>query len=235
MTDQPTSSSDDTQPHDPAAWRSAEQQPTATGETAWPSETSSTPADAPSGASFSPAPEPRGDWAQPPWSDAEPTPERWFEAAAPTVTNPVSAAPRRGTGVGTVMAAALAAAILSSGGTVIALNATGALNRPDRRWWLPARTPNSATVKQPVTIDESSAIIDVANKAGPSVVRITTEGIDPERRHPAAAGRRRLGRDLRQQRLDPDQPSRRRRDDEPDRRAQGRHEVRRQRSTGSTP
>ena len=32
---------------------------------------------------------------------------------------------------------------------------------------------------QPVTVDENSAIIDVAAKAGPSVVRIFTKGIDP--------------------------------------------------------
>ena len=76
-----------------------------------------------------------------------------------------------------MVAAALAAAILASGGTVIALTATGALDRTAPVAGTP--NPNSATVKQPVTLDESSAIIDVAAKAGPSVVRIFTTGIDP--------------------------------------------------------
>ena len=54
--------------------------------------------------------------------------------------------------------------MLASGGTFVALNATGALDRP-----APATTvdPNSTTVNQPITIDESSAIVDVAAKAGP--------------------------------------------------------------------
>ena len=39
--------------------------------------------------------------------------------------------------------------------------------------------PNAANVIQPVTVDESSAIIDVATKAGPSVVRIFEQGVDP--------------------------------------------------------
>jgi S1-C subfamily serine protease len=34
--------------------------------------------------------------------------------------------------------------------------------------------PNAATIKQPITIDESSAIVDVAAKAGPAVVQIQT-------------------------------------------------------------
>ena len=41
------------------------------------------------------------------------------------------------------------------------------------------QNPNSQSIKQPVTLDESSAIIDVAAKAGPSVVRVFTTGIDP--------------------------------------------------------
>ncbi len=85
--------------------------------------------------------------------------------------------PRRSGGAGTAITAAVLAAMLASGGTVVALNATGALNRP-----APPATvdPNAATIKQPITIDESSAIIDVAAKAGPAVVQIRTGGeIDP--------------------------------------------------------
>ncbi len=77
-----------------------------------------------------------------------------------------------------VLAAALAAAILSSGGTVVALTAVGAFDRTVAPAAI-GQNANSAGIKQPVTIDESSAIIDVAAKAGPSVVRIFTKGIDP--------------------------------------------------------
>jgi S1-C subfamily serine protease len=157
---------DETQPHERAAW-----EPVA------PAMTSPTPPEAAS-ASFSPAPEPRTDWAEARWADPEPTPERWFETAPAVAARPVAKEPRRAVGVGTVFAAALASAVLASGGTVVALTATGALDRP-----APAGgstlNPNSSTIKQPVTLDESSAIIDVAAKAGPSVVRITTEGVDP--------------------------------------------------------
>ncbi|MDQ3128832.1 MAG: trypsin-like peptidase domain-containing protein, partial [Chloroflexota bacterium] len=96
-------------------------------------------------------------------------------------TPPLAVAPppkRAGVGGGTVLAAALFAAVLASGGTVLALNASGALDRPAAPG--SSQAPNSATIKQPVTLDESSAIIDVAAKAGPSVVRITTEGVDPD-------------------------------------------------------
>ena len=131
-------------------------------------------------ASFSPPPEPRQDWSAPGWTEptpVRPTPEHWFESA-PTAR--VSAAPspdsapRRSAGPGVVLSAALLSAVLASGGTFIALSATGALDRPAA----PASSSNAVSAnagKQPVTIDESSAIIDVAAKAGPAVVRITSE------------------------------------------------------------
>jgi S1-C subfamily serine protease len=79
---------------------------------------------------------------------------------------------KRNTGPGVVLTAALLSAVLASGGTFIALSATGALDRPA------AAAPSSNAVttagKQPITIDESSAIVDVAAKAGPAVVRITS-------------------------------------------------------------
>jgi S1-C subfamily serine protease len=157
MTDSSRDPQDETQPIDPAAFRTA--------------------APAPAAASYSPAPSPRPAWSGAQWATAEPTPERWFEA---TPTAPVRTAPepKRGTGPGTVLAAALAAAILASGGTVAALNATGAFDHGAA----PAGggSSNTATsVRQPVAVDESSAVIDVAAKAGPSVVRIYTEGVDP--------------------------------------------------------
>jgi serine protease Do len=130
-------------------------------------------------ASFSPPPEPRSDWAAPRWTQPEPhppTPEHWFETAPRARVEPVSA-PKRSAGAGTVLTAAVLAAVLASGGTVVALNATGAL---DRTVVQATVDPNAATVKQPITIDESSAIVDVAAKAGPAVVKIRTgEEVDP--------------------------------------------------------
>jgi 2-alkenal reductase len=171
MTDPFSDPTDETQPHDSTAWRPIDRTPT-------PSTDPTTPAPTGEPASFSPAPEPRTDWTRPAWSGPEPTPEHRFESATPVPARPVAAQPRRGAGAGTVIAAALAAALLASGGTVAALTASGAFNRAPVA---PAANsgPNSSTVKQQVTLDESSAIIDVAAKAGPSVVRIFTTGIDP--------------------------------------------------------
>jgi S1-C subfamily serine protease len=182
MTDQPSDPTDETQPHDSADWRRPIEREPAFDRFDAASSAPGAPADVapsvpPAPASFSPAPEPRTDWSQARWSDPEPTPEHWFESAAP-VTQPVVVAQRRGAGTGTVLAAALAAAVLASGGTVVALNASGAFDRPAGG---AAATidPQTQTIKQPVTLDESSAIIDVAAKAGPSVVRVFTTGIDP--------------------------------------------------------
>jgi S1-C subfamily serine protease len=180
MTDSHRPDDDETQPHETAGWgapadRAASFQPPVT----------PTPGPDPSApsASFSPQPEVRTDWAHARWADSESAraraPERWFESASPAAPRPAAAPPRRSSGAGTVLAAALAAAILASGGTVIALNATGALDRQTVIVPATGSNANPATVKQPVTLDESSAIIDVAAKAGPSVVRIFTEGIDP--------------------------------------------------------
>ena len=127
---------------------------------------------------YSPAPESRPDWAErATWSSQthQPTQERWYEPATPApATNVTPERPRRGSGAGTVVGAALLAAALASGGTVLALNATGAYDQQVQ----PASSPVGATVsaRQPVTIDESSAIIDVAAKAGPAVVKITSSG-----------------------------------------------------------
>ena len=181
MTD-PFDPNDETQPHEAAAWRPSEPTPSAAPiEPAAPAAmpASATPVGSLSGAtaSFSPAPEPRADWSRPSWSAPEPTPEHWFESAHPVAASSVPATPRRGAGAGAVVAAALAAAVLASGGTVVALNASGAFQRGAAP--AAANNASNATVKQPVTLDESSAIIDVAAKAGPSVVRIFTTGIDP--------------------------------------------------------
>ena len=202
MTDSSSDPTDETQPHDSIAWRPVDR----TLEPAAPDAPSSAPlaprtpatpvpyspsAYAPSSsapasyspspaspASYSPAPDPRTDWTRPSWSEREPTPEHWFESATPAPARPVVAPARRGAGRGTVVAAALAAAVLASGGTVVALTAGGAFDRAPAAA-TGSQGTNSTTVKQPVTLDESSAIINVAAKAGPSVVRIYTKGIDP--------------------------------------------------------
>ncbi len=128
---------------------------------------------------FSPDPDPRPDWSRHDASTPPPTPERWYEPAAATPIVPAPAGGRQSSGQarggsGTVFAAALLSAVLASGGTVLALGATGALDRP-------APAPSAATgttvgSAQPVTIDESSATVDVAAKVSPAVVRITTRG-----------------------------------------------------------
>ena len=145
---------------------------------------------------FSPAPQPRNEWTSASWT-APPnhpaTPEHWFEPSSSPATTSVPAATvpapswqqsaqqpaaggRSGSGIGTIVSAALLAAVLASGGTFAALTATGALDRPAST---NPSNANNTSVTQPVTIDESSAVIDVAKNAGPAVVRIVSEGVDP--------------------------------------------------------
>ena len=109
-----------------------------------------------------------------------PTPERWYEPAStvsdtPPVQGSVGGTRAARGGLGTVLGAALLAAVLASGGTLVALNASGALDRPAPVSTTPNVT-NAGANNQPVTIDESSATINVAAKASPAVVRITVNG-----------------------------------------------------------
>ena len=152
---------------------------------------------------YAPAPDPRPDarwaWASP---SGQPTSERWYEPAPsgqpaygtapawgqpadPGVAQPppafgapapVETAPRKrgGAGVGTVIAASIMSAVLASTGTVAVLNQTGAFDQP-----APASSTSNAQPiagQQPVTIDESSAVIDAAGRIGPAVVKISTQG-----------------------------------------------------------
>ncbi len=127
-----------------------------------------------------PPPTARPEWTRHDEPAQSPTPERWYEPAAAVPPTPVTHGAVTGTkagrsGLGTVLGAALLSAVLASGGTLVALNATGALDRPAAV----ATTPTTTTVganNQPVTIDESSATINVAAKASPAVVRITVNG-----------------------------------------------------------
>ncbi len=154
---------------------------------------------------FAPTPDPRPDarwaWAAP---GTQPSGERWYETTAPNAsavpprdplagwpqpqpggwtappppayrTGPEPVSSRRGgAGVGAILAASLLSAVLASGGTVAVLDRTGAFDRPSA----PARTGGAITAgdTKPVTIDESSAVIDVAAKLSPAVVKITVEG-----------------------------------------------------------
>jgi S1-C subfamily serine protease len=138
------------------------------------------PAGGPDLERYSPPSEARPGWSRHTDEAAPPTtPERWYEpastgASAPVVTSPVQATRSSRGGTATILGTALLAAVLASGGTVAALSATGAFDRSGS-----ARTtnPTATTVaanNQPVTIDESSATVDVAAAASPAVVRITT-------------------------------------------------------------
>jgi S1-C subfamily serine protease len=122
----------------------------------------------------------RPEWTRQDEAVAPPTPERWYEPASTVPPAPVTDGAARGTttgrgGMGTVLGAALLAAVLASGGTVVALNASGALDRETPVSSSPNVTDVGAN-NQPVTIDESSATINVAAKASPAVVRITVNG-----------------------------------------------------------
>ncbi len=135
--------------------------------------TTLTPTPSPSAQTYSPSPELRPEWIRDYSAPAPTTPERWYEPA-PTAATAAPAAPAKRSGAGSVIAVALLAAALSSGGTVLALNATGALDRT-----VPAASVAAGTnvgAVQPVTIDESSATIAVAAKVSPAVVRITVTG-----------------------------------------------------------
>jgi S1-C subfamily serine protease len=118
---------------------------------------------------YSPAPEPR-----PAWTRDDPAPMR--DPVARPAVMPVEPR-RRAPGVGTVLLASLISATLASGGTFLALDAAGVLDRVAA----PSSVGNGTTVgtSQSVKLDESSAIIDAAAKVGPAVVRIVVGGADP--------------------------------------------------------
>jgi S1-C subfamily serine protease len=122
----------------------------------------------------------RPEWTRQDEAVSPATPERWYEPASTVSPAPVTEGAVRGTrtgrgGMGTVLGAALLSAALASGGTVVALNASGAFDRPAPVASTPTVTSVGAN-NQPVTIDESSATINVAAKASPAVVRITVGG-----------------------------------------------------------
>jgi serine protease Do len=112
-------------------------------------------------------------WSQQPTSGgvSGPPPAAWGQPAIP-----VQPARRRGgPGIGTILGASLLAAVLASTGTVAVLNQTGAF---DRTVITTGTGSGQSTGQQttPVTIDESSAVINAAAKVSPAVVVIDTVG-----------------------------------------------------------
>ena len=142
----------------------------------WPSAAPADAYDAPQAASFTPTPEPRAEWGRS-WGEVSPvTPERWYEpAATPPPTVAVVPPAKRGSRSGSLLGASLLSAVLASVGTVLALGATGALDRPVANSVVAPQSTNVGSV-QPVAIDELSATIAVAAKVSPAVVRITVTG-----------------------------------------------------------
>jgi len=123
---------------------------------------------------YSPPPESHPDWMRPGWLDPGVQPEG-TPAAAPT--EPVTPAPpvaRRGApdGIGRILGAAVLSAVLASGGTVLVLDGTGALNRPAGT----GAAQQPAQSSHPVAVDDSSAVVAAAASVSPAVVRITATG-----------------------------------------------------------
>jgi len=150
---------------------------------------------------YAPAPDPRPDarwaWAAP---GSQPQADRSYQSAStePSAGTPPGARPawgspgtqapaysaasqapsagpskrRAGAGVGTVVTASLLSAVLAAGGTAVVLDRTGALDRTVTT--TPSGSTQQTGAQQPVTIDESSAVIGAAANAGPAVVKITT-------------------------------------------------------------
>ena len=122
---------------------------------------------------YSPPPEPHPDWMRSAWLDpSEPPP------ATPAPTEPVAATPpvaRRSApdGVGRIFAAAVLSAVLASGGTVVVLEGTGALNHASGAG---ASGQQPGQSSHPVAVDDSSAVVNAAATVSPAVVQITASG-----------------------------------------------------------
>jgi len=125
------------------------------------------PSPAPGQAPYGTAPS----WGQPATGGGTPPPPAYGTQAVQADPQPRK---RGGAGVGTVVAASLLSAVLASGGTVVALERAGAFDQTVPASSLGVAQP--AAGQQPVTIDESSAVIGAAERVGPAVVKISTQG-----------------------------------------------------------
>ncbi len=139
-------------------------------------------------ATFSPAPDRADRDRASREAPGQPTPEVWFEPlhpVDPVPADPVVSRHKIGGGLlGAILTASLISATLASGGTYLALRASGAIDPTG----VSQGSPNGqvASARQPVAIQESSAIIDVAAKVSPAVVQIvsstaaaTTDPLNP--------------------------------------------------------
>ncbi|TAM73545.1 MAG: PDZ domain-containing protein [Chloroflexota bacterium] len=132
---------------------------------------------------YVPPSEARPQWAQDALGPATPpTPSHWFEpdpTPAPAAAPPAS----RGRGLGGLVAllfsVALIAAVLASGGTYLALNASGLVGSTAQPSAAGATSAATTVSNQTVNIDEQSAITHAAQVVGPAVVTITGREVDP--------------------------------------------------------
>ena len=144
--------------------------------------------------SFSPTPEPRPEWTRSAWIDAPAAAAPSGTAAgtspaaaapgaagpaagpSPVATQPVAVDRGRGPGVGPVLAAAALSAVLASGGTVLVLQGTGALNPPAGT----VQQPPVTASRGPLPPEDSSAVVNAAANVSPAVVRIIVEGVSTD-------------------------------------------------------
>src|SRR5215212_91446 len=146
--------------------------------------------------SYTPTPEPRPDWARSAWADppppaVQPAPPPGSDTAgasgpasppdspAAVATEPVSTnrvSGRPGNGLGQVIAAAALSAVLASGATIVVLDQTGALDRPNGAAQQPA--PNAS--RGPIAVEDSSSVVNAAANVSPAVVRIIVEGVSTD-------------------------------------------------------
>ncbi|HEX9043493.1 MAG TPA: trypsin-like peptidase domain-containing protein [Candidatus Limnocylindrales bacterium] len=143
--------------------------------------------------SYSPAPESTPAWSRPRYDGpVGPTPESWFEPAPTSAVQ--GSSPRRGTSAGAlVLSAALVSAVLASGGTYLALSASGALDRPAATSLTPSGETTGVsgtsgaggTNAAPQSVGGSESIVAVAKKASPAVVTITSESVSSTNPNPA--------------------------------------------------
>ena len=117
---------------------------------------------------YSPIPEHRPAWASPSLDQAPTT-----EPLAPSAPVIASRPSGRSPGFGTMLGAAILSAVLASGGTVLVLDGTGALNHGSG----PGSSSGASSTNGPVTIDDSSAVVTAAANVSPAVVRITATGV----------------------------------------------------------
>ncbi len=129
---------------------------------------------------YSPAPSPPPQWQRAAWGESAPTtPVSWFEPApAPVPTTPASGTRSgsvAGTGIGLILSASLVAAVLASGGTYLALNASGALDRPTPDVASGVATGAVEATSGPAPATLASPIVAVARRVSPAVVTIVNE------------------------------------------------------------